>query len=614
MPAEDSGAAYEIAHVLFVDIIGYSLQPIDRQTELLTLLQKIVRESAEFRRARDQNELISLPTGDGMGLVFLRDPLSPVKCAIEIANSQQRNRTLSLRMGIHTGPVKRHADIREDVNVVGGGINIAQRVMDCGDAGHILLSRNVAEVLEQFSDWRECLQDLGVHEVKHGVKIHLYGLVKAPVGNPELPRKLILEASNAAARGNLSARSAGEMPLGRRVILFATAFLVACVLSFGFEQWLERGIESGESAGIAQAAFTFSGVYQKIVAASRIPIPRYTAVVEIDPERDPGSVSMLELCRQRQMMAVLIRRIAAAMPSVIVVDKFFGESACPGDINPVLIAALTEVNAKIPVVVGRRVSVGEGPYLEPSPLSGLGLRDAIVNIDPDTRKLPLKWQVFRSKDDKDHERATISRETLALTAAQAYAKGKLELEHPQLAKLLDPVRDPYISFLNPDQFKPYRWLAGFVLCGREVKPGEDATACPGSPGELAALSGKIVVIGEIGRDLDMKSTVVGTIPGVYLQANFIEALLDDRYYEDAPVLSYVFAFLFLAAIEAILMVVRKSRAKRLGAIAIVVLAMLFLLYIAISDFHWYVNPVPFIALALLIRALAAKLPYFRARA
>ncbi|MGD0301399.1 MAG: CHASE2 domain-containing protein [Bryobacteraceae bacterium] len=614
MPSEDSAAAYEIAHVLFVDIIGYSLQPIDRQTELLTLLQKIVRESAEFRRARDQNELISLPTGDGMGLVFLRDPLSPVKCALEIASSQQRNRTLSLRMGIHTGPVQRHADIREDVNVVGGGINIAQRVMDCGDAGHILLSRNVAEVLEQFSDWRECLQDLGVHEVKHGLKIHLYSLVKAPVGNPEIPRKLILEASEEAARANLSARSASGMPLGRRVILFAMAFVLACVLSVGFEQWLERGIESGESAGIAQAAYTFSGLYQKIVAAPRNPIPRYTAVVEIDPERDPGSVSLLELCRQRQMMAVLIRRIAAAMPSVIVIDKFFGESVCPGDINPALIAALTDVNAKLPVVVGRRLSIGDGPYLQPSLVSGLGLRDAIVNIDPDTRKLPLKWQVFRSKDDKDHDRAMVSRETLALAAAQAYEKGKLELEHPLLAKLLNPVRHPYISFLSLDQFKPYRLLAGFVLCGREVKAGEDATACPGSPSEIAALSGKIVVIGEISRDQDMKSTVVGQIPGVYLQANFIEALLDDRYYEGSPVLSYVFAFLFLAAIEAILLVFRRSWAKKLGGIAIVVLAMLFLLYVAITDFHRYVNPLPFIALALGIRALAGSLPYFRARA
>ena len=154
MPVEDSGAAYEIAHVLFVDIVGYSLQPIDKQTELLTLLQKIVRESAEFRRARDQNELISLPTGDGMGLVFLRDPLSSVKCALEIAGSLQLQRKLLVRMGIHTGPVQRHADIREDINVVGGGINIAQRVMDCGDAGHILRARPAAALVQATKEHR----------------------------------------------------------------------------------------------------------------------------------------------------------------------------------------------------------------------------------------------------------------------------------------------------------------------------------------------------------------------------------------------------------------------------------------------------------------------------
>jgi len=269
------------------------------------------------------------------------------------------------------------------------------------------------------------------------------------------------------------------------------------------------------------------------------------------------------------------------------------------------------VNAKIPVVVGRRVVI-DGQYLQASLLSGLGLREAIVNIDPDTRKLPVKWEVFRNKDDMEHDRDMVWRETLALTTAQAYGKGKLELEHPHLAKLLNPVKNPYISFLDLDQFKPYRYLAGFVLCGREVKPGEDATACPGSPRELAALSGKIVVIGEI-TDQDMKTTVVGQIPGVYLQANFIEALLDDRYYEGVPVLSYVFGFLFLAAVEAILMVFQNSWAKRLGAIAGLLLAILFLLYIVITDFHLYVNPVPFMALALLVRALAANLPYVRAR-
>src|ERR1700730_10196460 len=253
MPPDESAAAYEIAHVLFVDIVAYSLQPIDRQTELLTLLQKIVRESAEFRRARDQNELISLPTGDGIGLVFLRDPLSPVKCAIEMSNSLQHYTQLSVRMGIHTGPVQRHADIREGANVVGGGINTAQRVMDCGDAGHILLSRNIAEVLEQFSDWRECLHDLGVQEVKHGVKVHLYNLVKEPAGNPKIPSKLISRSGAAPAPATLAAKSQNAPPsrrseLVRRASLFAGVLLLACVLALASEQWLERGIASSESA------------------------------------------------------------------------------------------------------------------------------------------------------------------------------------------------------------------------------------------------------------------------------------------------------------------------------------------------------------------------------
>jgi class 3 adenylate cyclase/CHASE2 domain-containing sensor protein len=616
MPSEESAAAYEIAHVLFVDIVGYSLQPIDRQTELLTLLQKIVRESAEFRRARDQNELISLPTGDGMALVFLRDPLSPVRCALEIANSQQQQRTLSLRMGIHAGPVQRHADIREGVNVVGGGINMAQRVMECGDAGHILLSRNVAEVLDQFSDWRECLQDLGVHEVKHGVKIHLYSLVKAPVGNPEIPRKLILEADAEATRASLAARSDNELrrkELFRRAILFAGVFLLACALAAVW-QWVESGIMYGESGGaqLVVQNLTLGGLYQSIVAAPRNPIPRYTAVVEIDPERDPGSIGLQDLCRQRKMMTVLLGRIAAAMPSVIVIDKFYGEIACPNGVNPALIAAMSEVNAKIPLVVGRRIV--DGAYLLPSLLSGLGLREAIVNIDRDTIKLPLKWQVFRSKDDMDHDAGQVWRETLALQAAEAYEKGNLKAEHPQLANLLDPVGNPYISFLDLDLFKPYRYLAGFVLCGREVKPGEDATACPGSPNALAALSGKIVVIGEISRDQDVQPTPVGRIPGVYLQANFIEALLDDRYYEGSTALNYMVGFIFLASVEAILVVFRRSRTKKLGAIATLLLATLFLPYIVITDFHRYVNPVPFIALALLLRALAANLPRWQAKA
>ena len=618
MPSEESAAAYEIAHVLFVDIVGYSLQPIDRQTELLTLLEKIVQETAEFRRARDQNELISLPTGDGMALVFLRDPLSPVKCALQIANLQQSYTALSLRMGIHAGPVQRRADIREQVNVVGGGINTAQRVMDCGDAGHILLSRNVAEVLEQFSDWKECLHDLGVHEVKHGVTIHLYSLVKAPVGNPGIPSKLIAEARRRRFALGSNARrwfASNRKEILRRVMLLASVFLFACVVAFPFEQWMDFRIGLGEStSAAAKASFAFNTLYQRIAAAPRNPIPRYTVVVEIDPERDPGSIGLLDLCRQRRMMAVLIRRIADALPSVIVIDKFYGESRCPGDINPTLIAAFSEVSAKLPIVVGRRIV--DNTYLQSSLLSGVpGIHDAIMNIpDQDERTLPLKWQIFPSKADMESNSGLAWRETLALKAAQIYEKGKLEAEHPYLAKLLNSAPNPlYISFLDPVQFKPYRFLAGFVLCGREVRPGEDATACPGSPSELTGLRGKIVVIGEI-TDLDMVTTVVGRMPGVYLQANFIEALMDDRYYEGFPAGNYVIGILLLASMETILWIFRNSWAKRLGAVVLFVLAMLFLPYIVITDFHRYVNPVPFVAFVLLLRGLAGYLEDFREKA
>jgi hypothetical protein len=187
---EGAPPTFEMAFVLFMDIVGYSLETIDHQTELLSKLQRLVQASTVFQQARVNNEVIFLPTGDGMALAFMRHPLSPVECALQIADSLRSSPEIKLRMGIHAGPVCRHADIRDEVNVVGGGINLAQRVMDCGDAGHILVSRNVAEFLEQLSDWRDCLRDLGTHEVKHSVRVHLYSLFKDGLGNLEMPIKI----------------------------------------------------------------------------------------------------------------------------------------------------------------------------------------------------------------------------------------------------------------------------------------------------------------------------------------------------------------------------------------------------------------------------------------
>jgi class 3 adenylate cyclase len=189
----------EMAHVLFMDIVAYSTLPMDHQHQVLHELQEIVRETSEFARAQSEDRLLRLPTGDGMALVFFHDPEAPVRCALELSRILRDHSSIKLRMGIHTGPVYRVADINANHNVAGGGINIAQRVMDCGDAGHILVSDVQAEVLGQVSAWRPMLHDLGEVEVKHGDRVHLYSLYTDEAGNAELPQKLSAAQKNSIA-------------------------------------------------------------------------------------------------------------------------------------------------------------------------------------------------------------------------------------------------------------------------------------------------------------------------------------------------------------------------------------------------------------------------------
>jgi serine/threonine protein kinase len=180
----------ELAHVLFTDLVGYSRLPIEEQTRLLRQLQEVASATSSLQQAQQNRRVLLLPTGDGMALAFFDDPLAPVRCAIEIARALKSRPKIRLRMGIHTGPVQRFADINKNLNIAGGGINFAQRVMDCGDAGHILLSKTVADVLGQLSEWDGALQDWGEQTVKHGVKLHIFNLYTGEAGNPELPAKL----------------------------------------------------------------------------------------------------------------------------------------------------------------------------------------------------------------------------------------------------------------------------------------------------------------------------------------------------------------------------------------------------------------------------------------
>jgi len=180
----------EIAHVLFIDIVGYSKLLHNQQSEVLRELNEVVRGTEQFRAADSAATLLRLPTGDGMALIFRESPEAPAKCALEIAQALKRHRQVQVRMGIHSGPVNEVTDINERANIAGAGINLAQRVMDCGDAGHILLSKRVAEDLENHERWRPYLHELGEAIVKHGVGIRLVNLVTEDLGNPQVPAKI----------------------------------------------------------------------------------------------------------------------------------------------------------------------------------------------------------------------------------------------------------------------------------------------------------------------------------------------------------------------------------------------------------------------------------------
>src|SRR5262249_54655314 len=189
MSAQAKGSLrLEIGHVLFIDIVGYSRLLINEQSELLGELNDVVRGTEHFRSADAEGGLVRLPTGDGMALVFRDSEEEPVRCALEISRALKDHPRLQVRMGIHRGPVNEVADVNERANIAGAGINIAQRVMDCGDAGHILLSKHVAEDLQHYPEWRPYLHHVRPCAVQHGEIISFVNFYTSELGNPNPPR------------------------------------------------------------------------------------------------------------------------------------------------------------------------------------------------------------------------------------------------------------------------------------------------------------------------------------------------------------------------------------------------------------------------------------------
>ena len=224
---ETSSPKFEIGHVLFLDLVGYSKLNIDEQSRLLRDLNRLVQETNTFRVAEAEGKLTRLPTGDGIALVFRDSAESPAQCAIEVSRAVKKDARLAIRMGIHSGPVNELSDINERVNLAGAGINLAQRVMDCGDAGHILLSKHVAEDLEHYARWQTYLHELGECEVKHGVRIPVVNLCSDDFGNPGWPEKL----KRSREQDETIARRRRRAQLRRNSLIVAALVLLTSALA-----------------------------------------------------------------------------------------------------------------------------------------------------------------------------------------------------------------------------------------------------------------------------------------------------------------------------------------------------------------------------------------------
>src|SRR5881398_531823 len=270
MNAQDTSAdpkpdlPLEISHVLLIDVVGYSKLLVNEQIELLQDLNQIVRNTECFRAAETKGRLIRVSTGDGMALLFFHSPEEPVRCALEISRTLQEHPHIQLRMGVHSGPVNQVTDVNDKTNIAGSGINVAQRVMDCGDAGHILLSGHIAEDLTQYRHWQPYLHDLGECQVKHGLRLHLVNLYKDNLGNPHLPDKLKRRRRWKQTSG-VSVRPA-ITPSWLKFVLTAVLLVSAVALAISFSVFYRRGSPAVARSSSGKAADVGLPIAEKSIA------------------------------------------------------------------------------------------------------------------------------------------------------------------------------------------------------------------------------------------------------------------------------------------------------------------------------------------------------------
>jgi CHASE2 domain-containing sensor protein len=424
-----------------------------------------------------------------------------------------------------------------------------------------------------------------------------------------------------------------RLPLVRRVRRpqFWIAFAVALTVVLISQDRLESLFESDEDSFVGQEYFRLTRLYHLWVARERFPVKRYTAIVEIDRDKDK-SVNVKDqgdIPHQRLMMAKLICRVHTATPAVIVVDKYFGTKKYEGRSTDVLRSAIDSVTRDTVVVVGKLVDeghpvstkAGNRYFFSPSLPFGIQssrFQEGVVNVDPDTRKVPLRWEVYENKEQAEKSTGAPEwHETLPLLASLAYPDRLVQKNRP-LSSLIERNENPFTSLLKEDDFEPI--LAGQIL--DSGVPARRAEACPSEPlPEVLQkqIAGRVVVIGEIDHQNDDHFTVLGKMSGLLLQANYIESLLDDRVFRSSRILDYFFGVLVLAVLHASILVfhaiwmeevvakssstlaksiIPKKVAGILKALLVLALAGISLLLIGFALFlivqlaRWYVDPAP----------------------
>ena len=325
----------EIAHVLFIDIVGYSKLSINEQRAAVDELNEVARASEQFQKAEAAARLIKIPTGDGMALVFYTSLEAPAQCAVEISRALKAHPRLQLRMGVHSGPVSGVIDVSGHANLAGAGLNMAQRVMDCGDAGHILLSKHVAEDLEEYEKWRPFLHDLGTCEVKHGVRLGVVNLYRDDIGNPQLPKRFqavkkqrtrIRWAGIATALLLLAAIAAAFLIILRRPMRWTSNAPEKSIAVLPFENRSEEKANAYFADGIQDEILTRLSKIADLKVISRTSTQHYKSAPENLPEiaRQLGVAHILEGSVQKSGDAVRVnvQLIKAANDSHLWADTF----------------------------------------------------------------------------------------------------------------------------------------------------------------------------------------------------------------------------------------------------------------------------------------------------